>query len=93
MAASILFGVTAWGTPAIMAAAAGDYSGPRLAPATLGFITFIFGVGQAIGPSLGGFLADITGSFVSAFILCLVIALAGFIGATLLRPPRVTTHK
>ena len=34
--------------------------GPRLAPAGLGFITLFFGIGQAIGPALGGYLRDVT---------------------------------
>jgi sugar phosphate permease len=36
---AIMFGLTAWSIPTIMAAAAGDFVGPRLAPAGLGFIT------------------------------------------------------
>ncbi|MCP3900807.1 MAG: YbfB/YjiJ family MFS transporter, partial [Desulfobacteraceae bacterium] len=46
---AILFGLTAWSIPTIMAAAAGDLVGPRLAPAGLGFITLFFGIGQSIG--------------------------------------------
>ena len=44
------------GEPTIMAAAAGDFVRPRLAPAGLGFITLFFGVGQFLGPALGGYL-------------------------------------
>jgi len=51
---AVMFGLTAWSIPTIMAAAAGDYVGPRLAPAGLGFITVFFGIGQALGPLLGG---------------------------------------
>ena len=51
---AVVFGLTAWSIPTIMAAAAGDFVGPRLAPAGLGFITLFFGVGQALGPALGG---------------------------------------
>lgn len=56
----VLFGLTAWSIPTILAAADGDYVGPRLAPAGLGFITLFFGIGQAPGPALGGYLADAT---------------------------------
>ena len=42
-----------------MAAAAGDYVGPKLAPAGLGFVTLFFGIGQALGPAPGGYLADV----------------------------------
>lgn len=58
-----LFGISAWGTPAIMAAAIGDYLGPQKAAAALGSITLFFGIGQIIGPGIAGILADMTGSF------------------------------
>jgi MFS family permease len=63
-----------------MAAAAGDLVGPRLAPAGLGFITLFFGIGQALGPALGGYLADATQSFSLPF---LVAGGISFIGSVL----------
>ena len=83
---AILFGLTAWSIPAIMAAACGDVLGARLAPAALGFITLFFGIGQALGPSVAGAMADATGSFSPAFALAAVVAVLGAIGAALLRP-------
>jgi MFS family permease len=74
---SVVFGITAWSVPVIMAAAAGDYVGPRLAPAGLGFITLFFGLGQAFGPSLAGYLADLTHSFTGPFLLACGISFAG----------------
>jgi MFS family permease len=74
---SVIFGLTAWSIPTIMAATAGDYVGPRLAPAGLGFITLFFGIGQAIGPAVGGYLADATGSFFWSFLLACGISLVG----------------
>ncbi len=74
---AILFGLTAWSIPTIMAAAAGDFVGPRLAPAGLGFITLFFGIGQALGPALGGYLADVSGSFTLPFLVAGVISLIG----------------
>lgn len=90
---AILFGLTAWSIPAIMAATCGDMLGPRLAPAALGFITLFFGIGQALGPSVAGALADISGSFFSAFLLAAGVAFLGAIGSSLLRPhpsPRIS---
>lgn len=78
---TILFGISAWSIPAIMAAACGDLLGSRLAPAGLGFVTLFFGVGQATGPSVAGMIADATHSFVPAFLLAAAIALLGAIGA------------
>lgn len=83
---AILFGLTAWSIPAIMAATCGDVLGPRLAPAALGFITLFFGIGQAVGPSVAGAMADASGSFSSAFLLAGGVALVGAFGAAWLRP-------
>jgi len=82
-----LFGLSAWSIPTIMAAAAGDYVGVRLAPAGLGFITLFFGIGQALGPAVAGRLADLTGSFVSSFILAASVSAVGIVGSLLLKKP------
>jgi sugar phosphate permease len=84
---AILFGLTAWSIPTIMAAAAGDFVGPRLAPAGLGFITLFFGIGQALGPALGGYLADVSGSFTLPFLIAGVISLIGMVLSFYLRKP------
>ncbi len=76
---AILFGLTAWSIPTIMAAAAGDLVGPRLAPAGLGFVTLFFGIGQSIGPVLGGYLADISNSFMLPFLVAGGISFVGMI--------------
>lgn len=86
-ASAVLFGLTAWSIPGIMAAACGDYVGPRLAPAALGLITVIFGIGQAFGPSLAGAIADSTGSFAPAFLVAAVAEALGAGGALLLKRP------
>jgi len=74
---AIVFGLTAWSIPTIMAATAGDYVGPRLAPAGLGFVTLFFGIGQALGPWLGGYLADVTVTFRWSFLLACGVSLVG----------------
>jgi MFS family permease len=88
---AILYGLSAWSIPAIMAATCGDVLGPGLAPAALGFITLFLGIGQALGPSVAGALADATGSFFSAFLLAGGVAFLGGVGASLLRPASTTT--
>ena len=82
---AVLFGLSAWSIPAIMAAACGDVLGARLAPAALGFITLFFGLGQAVAPVVAGAMADATGSFFPAFLLAGGAALLGAIGAFTLR--------
>jgi sugar phosphate permease len=84
---AVFFGLTAWSIPTIMAAAAGDFVGPRLAPAGLGFITLFFGIGQALGPALGGYLADVSGSFTLPFMVAGGISLVGMVLSFYLKKP------
>jgi sugar phosphate permease len=85
---AVIFGLTAWSIPTIMAAAAGDYVGARLAPAGLGFITLFFGIGQALGPALGGYLADATHSFVVPFLFASAVSLLGALSSLYLKRPK-----
>ena len=84
---AFLFGLTAWSIPTIMAAAAGDFVGPRLAPAGLGFITLFFGIGQALGPALGGYLADVSHSFTIPFLVAGGFSLVGMTFSLFLKKP------
>jgi MFS family permease len=85
---AVMFGLTAWSIPTIMAAAAGDFVGPRLASAGLGFITLFFGIGQALGPALGGYLADISRSFTVPFLVAGGISFAGMVASLFLKKPQ-----
>jgi MFS family permease len=82
---SIVFGISLSSIPAIMAAAVGDSMGGRLAPAALGLITLIFGIGQSLGPAVAGWIKDATGTFTGAFVLSAVVSLVGAAGSMLLR--------
>ena len=81
-----LFAVTAWSVPALMAALSGDLFGARLAPAALGLITMVFGLGQALGPYVAGVIADATSSFGPTFVLAGMVALMLGAGGALLMP-------
>jgi MFS family permease len=87
LASAILFGLTAWSVPSIVAAAVGDTVGPRLAPAALGFTILIFSIGQALAPPVAGKIADLTGSFTPAFLLSAAVAFTGAAGALFIRRP------
>jgi len=82
---AIIFAITSWSIPGVVAAACGDYVGARLAPAALGMVTLFFGVGQAIAPGIAGYMADLTGSFNLVFILASVVAGLGSVGSLTLR--------
>lgn len=90
---SVLFGISAWSIPAIMAATCGDVFGPRMAPAALGFVTLLFGIGQAFGPGVAGAMADSTGSFASAFLLASVVAFTGALFALKLHSESTAARK
>jgi predicted MFS family arabinose efflux permease len=85
---ALLFALTAWSIPGIMAAASGDLLGGRLAPAALGFVTLFFGIGQAGGTFLGGRVADATGSYTLAFVIAGAAALVGAVASLFLRTPK-----
>jgi MFS family permease len=87
LASTILFGLTAWSVPSIVAAAVGDAVGPRMAPAALGFTILVFSTGQALAPPVAGKIADLSGSFTPAFLLSAAVAFAGMAGALLIRRP------
>jgi len=84
---AILFGLTAWSIPGVVAAACGDYVGSRLAPAALGMVTLCFAVGQALAPAVAGYLADLLRSFAPALFLAAGVAALGCLGSFTLRPP------
>jgi predicted MFS family arabinose efflux permease len=76
---ALLFALTAWSVPAIMAASAGDLLGRKMAAAAFGFISLLLSVGQVLGPFAAGRIASLTGSYSAAFVAA---ALAAGIGAT-----------
>lgn len=83
----IVYALGAWAIPTIMIAAIGDYAGPDLASSALGFITLIFGIGQAFGPWVAGWLTDFTGTFIPAFSLASGVGMLGIVILLFLRKP------
>ena len=88
VAASAVFGLSGMGVPGLFGAACGDRFGARLAAASLGFVTVFVGVGQIIGPYVGGALEDSFSSLAPSYVTSAgVFALAGVL-ALLLRDSR-----
>jgi sugar phosphate permease len=92
---AVIFGFTAFSIPVIMAAAAGDAVGGKLAPAGLGFITLFFGIGQFFAPTVAGWIKDTTGTFSYAFMLAALVSLIGGFGSLILKKKNtgMTTEK
>lgn len=80
LASAVLFGITAWGIPAIMAALCSDLAGPVIAPAVYGFLTVFHGLGQATGPYAAGKLADLLPTFRASYFLAAAVAFLGALG-------------
>jgi sugar phosphate permease len=86
---AMIFGLTAFAIPVIVAAAVGDAVGAQLASAGFGFVTLFFGIGQAVAPFVGGWIKDTTGTFTAAFALSTLVAILGAFCSYFLmgRPP------
>jgi predicted MFS family arabinose efflux permease len=85
---ALLFGSTGMVIPGLMGAACGDHFGPRLASASLGLVTILVGVGQTIGPFLGGLMNDASSSLGPTYLLSGSVFIVGAIGALLLGDTR-----
>jgi MFS family permease len=84
---TILFGLGLGSVPTIIAASVGDHVEPWLIPTAMGFVTLFFGVGQALGPAIGGYLADFSGSFRIAFAVAGFFSLVGSAASLFLIKP------
>jgi predicted MFS family arabinose efflux permease len=82
---AVLFGLTAIAVPGIVGAGCGDQFGPVLASASLGFVTIFLGIGQVLGPYLGGWLADAHGTFSYSYLMAAGVFLVGGLLSVALR--------
>jgi predicted MFS family arabinose efflux permease len=81
---SAVFGIFALSVPALFGAACGEHFGPRLAAASLGFVTVFTGLGQIVGPYVGGALEDAFGSLAPSYLLsAAVFAILGLVSLRL----------
>jgi MFS family permease len=66
---AVLFGVGVFSVAGLIGAACGDQYGARLVFIALGFVTIFIGLGQALGPYVGGSLEDRFGSLGPSYLL------------------------
>lgn len=87
IASVVLVGISFRASYVICAAAAGDYVDPRFSAAAFGLMGVGAGLGQATGPLLGGYIADVTETASWVFVLTVGGAAAAIFGAIFLRQP------
>ncbi|MCZ4353559.1 YbfB/YjiJ family MFS transporter [Roseovarius aestuarii] len=85
----ILFGISAWSIPVIMAASAGDYFGASGGAGALAILTLFFSAGQAVGPIVAGVLAEMLGDFSLSYTTSAVASLLAIGMVLAIRPPNV----
>jgi MFS family permease len=81
---AVVFGLAMSGAPAVLAAHLADSLDPRRFAAAFGAVTLVFGAAQLVGPQLGGWIADRTGSFSVAFLVAAGAALGAAIASSTL---------
>ncbi len=86
---ALLFGITGWSIPAIMAASSGDLLGARYAGTAFGIVTLFFGIGQIAGPFIAGRIALAGGSYAGAYGLASAAAFTGAVLSLLFLPRRM----
>ncbi len=83
-----VFGLCGLSVPGLFGAACGDHFGARQAAASLGFVTAFMGIGQILGPYLGGALEDLSGSLTVSYLVSAGVFVVGAVAALLLRDRR-----
>jgi sugar phosphate permease len=92
MVSIVLYGLSVFAIPTIMAAAVADYLGISRAATAFATITIFFAFGQAIGPACAGIIAGATGTFTASYQLAsLLTAIAAMFAAVL--PIPMTAEK
>lgn len=85
--AALVFGLAFAGVPASTAAYLRDHLSAREFGSAFGVITLAFGIGQLLGPQVGGYLGDTLGSFASVFYLAAFVATTAAVAIARLPDP------
>ena len=81
---SVLFGASGPAVPGLVGVACSEKFGYRLASASLGFVTILVGLGQTIGPYVGGLMGDAFGSLGPTYLFSAALFFAGALAALML---------
>jgi len=86
-AGAAIIGFGNGGVPVAMGASIADYFKPTTIGTSYGLLTLIFGIACIISPTIGGALADRTGTLSTALLLSLGAIILSFVLALLLKKP------
>src|SRR5699024_252305 len=75
----VIWGFTVTGLLSISQTISTEQTNEVLAPVALGYVTIYFAGGQMLGPGIGGFLIDYSGSILTALWLCFGMLAIGFL--------------
>ena len=87
---TLLFGVAFTGVVVNVTAQVSGHLSAEAFGAAYAVLTIVFGAGLAIGPQLGGIIADSSGSFRPSLVLASCFAAAGLLLTFLDRKPKIT---
>ena len=76
---ALLFGISAWGVPTIMAILSSELFGTTHTAKILSFVTIFFAIGQIVGPVGAGYIVDVSGDFAYTFLVSSSLAFIGFL--------------
>ena len=83
---SIIMGFGAGGVSALHSPLVAELFGIRSHGLILGTSNFCYNIGGAVGPSIAGYIFDVSGNYQLAFKVCIATSVVGLILASLLRP-------
>ena len=85
--AAILFGATSGSILPLFALILREYYGPKVMGTLYGFIFLVASIGIGVGPYFGGYIFDLTGSYLSMYIISGIISGSAALVVSTLRPP------
>jgi len=88
---TVLWGLGWGGNMTAIFSLVGTYFGPAPYGSTYGIRCVFIGIAGFIGPIMGGWIFDITGSYANAFLVSIVLCFIGAILMVFCTPPRIGT--
>ncbi|MFC1937845.1 MFS transporter [Chloroflexota bacterium] len=83
---SIIFGLSGWATGAMKPALTAELFGLRAHGTIIACTGLATTIGGAVGPVLAGYLYDVSGSYQSTFLICIVVSIIAVVATVCLKP-------